>query len=35
VTNGDAARCFLIEGQGNTWREAFADADLFRRANAL
>ena len=27
VSNGDVPRSFLVEGQGNTWREAFADAD--------
>jgi hypothetical protein len=26
VGNGDARRVYSIEGQGNTWLEAFADA---------
>lgn len=35
VSNGEGPRVYLVEGQGNTWREAFADADLFHRANSL
>jgi len=26
VANGDRGASYSIEGQGNTWREAFADA---------